>query len=160
MENLIMPDFAENELENLDTTEQKYVIFKLKDEYYGIDINNVKSIEKAQDFTRVPNAKNFIKGVINLRGEVIPVIDLRKRLGFQEKEEDSNSRIIIVMLYDIQIGLLVDSSSEVITFDESEKDSAQALNENEIDDFANHIGKKDGRLVILVDLMKIINYEV
>ncbi|OHW62780.1 chemotaxis protein CheW [Andreesenia angusta] len=140
--------------------ERKYVVFRLEEEYYGIDINNVKGIEKAQDFTRVPNANYYIKGVINLRGEVVPVIDLRKRLGFHEKEEDGNSRIIIVQVHDMQVGLLVDSSSEVITFAEDELDSAQTMKDSIADDFVKYIGKKNDRLIILIDLMKVVGYEV
>lgn len=150
----------ELEVERNIEDERKYVVFKLEEEYYGIDINNVKSIEKAQDFTRVPNANYYIKGVINLRGEVVPVIDLRKRLGFHEKEEDGNSRIIIVMVHDIQVGLLVDSSSEVITFDEDEIDSAQTMKDNVSEDFVKYIGKKENRLIILIDLIKVVGYEL
>lgn len=137
--------------------EEKYVIFKIEDEYYGTNINNVKSIEKAQHFTRIPNANYYVKGVINLRGEVVPVIDLRKRLGFMEKEEDGNSRIIIVMVGDLQIGLLVDSSSEVVTFKDSELDSAQTTKDGISEDFVKYIGKKEGRLIILIDLYKVVD---
>lgn len=150
----------EFEVETSAEDERKYVVFRLEDEYYGIDINNVKSIEKAQDFTRVPNANYYIKGVINLRGEVVPVIDLRKRLGFCEKEEDANSRIIIVLVYDMQVGLLVDSSSEVTTFAEDELDSAQTMKDSISDDFVKYIGKKNDRLIILIDLMKVVGYEI
>lgn len=150
----------EMELERSAEDERKYVVFKLEDEYYGIDINNVKSIEKAQDFTRVPNANYYIKGVINLRGEVVPVIDLRKRLGFYEKEEDNNSRIIIVLVHEMQVGLLVDSSSEVITFAEDELDIAQTMKDSISEDFVRYIGKKSDRLIILIDLMKVVGYEV
>lgn len=139
--------------------EEKYVIFKIEDEYYGININNVKSIEKGQYFTRIPNANYYIKGVINLRGEVVPVIDLRKRLGFMEKEEDGNSRIIIVMVGELQIGLLVDSSSEVVTFKDSELDNAQTTKDGISEDFVRYIGKKEGRLIILIDLYKVVDYQ-
>ncbi len=66
--------------------ENKYVIFKLSDEYYGLSIDNVISIEKPSQSTRIPNAPDYIKGVINLRGEVIPVIDLRKKLEMEPKK--------------------------------------------------------------------------
>ncbi|WP_041701671.1 chemotaxis protein CheW [Gottschalkia acidurici] len=140
-------------------SDKKYVVFKLEDEFYGIDINNVRAIEKAQDFTRVPNAKSHIKGVINLRGEVVPIIELRKRFGLSEKEIDSNSRIIIVFLNEIQVGMLVDSSSEVIEFNTEDLDSAPSSIDTAYEDFVKCIGKKDGRLIILLSTEKVIGIQ-
>lgn len=134
----------------------KYVVFKIDDEYYGIDINNVKSIERIQHFTRVPNAPIYVKGVINLRGEVVPVIDLRLRFELPHKELDSNSRIIITFVNEIQIGLLVDSSSEVIEINNEDVDSPPMVKDNISEDFIKGIGKQDGKLVILVDVEKVI----
>ncbi|WP_352419624.1 chemotaxis protein CheW [Proteiniborus sp.] len=134
----------------------KYVVFKIDNEYYGIDINNVKSIERIQHFTRVPNAPMYVKGVINLRGEVVPVIDLRLRFDLNHKEIDSNSRIIIVFVNELQIGLLVDSSSEVIEINSEEVDSPPMVKDNITEDFIKGIGKQDGKLIILIDIEKII----
>lgn len=134
----------------------KYVVFKIGDEYYGIDINNVKSIERIQHFTRVPNAPIYVKGVINLRGEVVPVIDLRLRFELPHKELDSNSRIIITFINEIQIGLLVDSSSEVIEINDEDVDSPPMVKDNISEDFIKGIGKQDGKLIILVDVEKVI----
>ncbi|KNF08837.1 chemotaxis protein CheW [Gottschalkia purinilytica] len=145
---------------NNENQDLKYVIFKLEEEYYGIDINNVMSIEKAQDFTRVPNSPNYIKGVINLRGEVIPVIDLRNRFRLNEKEIDTNSRIIIVFVSEIQVGLLVDSSSEVMTFTEDEIDSAPSIKENISENFIKSIGKKDNKLIVLLNLENVVGIDV
>lgn len=140
-----------------DTLDKKYVVFKLEDEFYGIDIKNVQGIEKVQDFTIVPNAKYYIKGVINLRGEVVPIIDLRKRFGIEEKEIDTNSRIIVVFFSEIQVGILVDSSSEVIEFDLDDIDSSPSLLETEHEDFVKGIGKEQGRIVILLSTEKILD---
>lgn len=137
-------------------SDKKYVVFKLEDEFYGIDINNVKAIEKIQDFTRVPNSKDYISGVINLRGEVIPIIDLRKRFELQEKEIDFNSRIIIVFLNELQVGMIVDSSSEVIQFSEDEIDVSPSIKDTAYEDFVKSIGKKEGRLVILLNTEKVL----
>ena len=139
--------------------ETKYVVFKIDNEYYGIDINNVKSIERIQDFTRVPNAPPYVKGVINLRGEVVPVIDLRMRFELTPRELDSNSRIIIVFVNEIQIGLLVDSSSEVIEINGEDVDSPPIVKENISEDFINGIGKQNGNLIILIDIEKIIGHK-
>lgn len=134
----------------------KYVTFRIGNEHYGIDINNVKSIERMQLFTRVPNAPAYVKGVINLRGEVVPVIDLRLRFEIEQKEHDSNSRIIIVFVNDLQIGFLVDSSSEVIEINSEDVDSPPVLKDSISKDFIKGIGKQDGNLIILIDIEKII----
>lgn len=134
----------------------KYVVFKIDNENYGIDINNVKSIERIQHFTRVPNSPAYVKGVINLRGEVVPVIDLRLRFELDHKEFNSNSRIIIIFVNELQIGLLVDSSSEVIEINSEEVDSPPMLKDNISEDFIKGIGKQDGKLFILIDVEKVI----
>ena len=137
--------------------DKKYVVFKLESEYYGIEIDNVQGIEKVQDFTIVPNAKDYIKGVINLRGEVVPIIDLRKRFNLEVKEIDDNSRIIVVLISEIQVGILVDASSEVIEFNQDEIDAAPSTLDENYQDFVKSIGKKDGRLIILLSTEKILD---
>lgn len=136
--------------------ENKYVIFKLDKEYYGIPINNVIYIERMQKITRVPNGPEFLKGVINLRGEVIPLIDLRQKLSMETKEEDNNSRIIVVQEEEVMIGLIVDSSSEVIEIDSNNIDNPPTSSENEEPSYIYGIGKTSDRLVILLELSKII----
>ncbi len=133
----------------------KYVIFKLIDEYYGLDIENVISVEKMQEFTRVPNAPSYVRGVINLRGEVIPVIDLREKLGLELKSTDENTRIIIVSESEINLGIIVDSSSEVLEIQRSLIDKPLA-SEEESNNYLKGIGKVDGRLIIIIDLEKLI----
>lgn len=133
----------------------KYVIFKLIDEYYGLDIENVISVEKMQEFTRVPNAPSYVRGVINLRGEVIPVIDLREKLGLELKSADENTRIIIVSESEINLGIVVDSSSEVLEIQRSLIDKPLA-SEEESNNYLKGIGKVDGRLIIIIDLEKLI----
>ena len=133
----------------------KYVIFKLIDEYYGLDIENVISVEKMQEFTRVPNAPSYVRGVINLRGEVIPVIDLREKLGLKLKSTDENTRIIIVSENEINLGIIVDSSSEVLEIQRSLIDKPLA-SEEKSNNYLKGIGKVDGRLIIIIDLEKLI----
>lgn len=134
----------------------QFVAFKLNDEYYGIDINNVQTIERIMSFTRVPNAPEYVKGVINLRGEVVPVIDLRKRFNFKTKEIDKDSRIIIVSHNEIIVGLLVDSSSEVIQLGKKDIDNPPNVGEDTSQKFVNGIGKKDERLIMLLDLKELL----
>ena len=138
------------------STDNKFVIFKLANQYYGIDIYNVQVIEKVTNYTRVPNAEYYVKGVINLRGDVVPVIDLGERFGIISSENNNESRIIIIKVKDILIGLVVDSSSEVLTLDEEDIDDTPSLGEQATEEFIKGIGKKDGRLIMLLDLEKVI----
>ena len=135
---------------------KQYVVFRLEDEEYGIDILRVKEIKEMMNITRVPKAAYFVRGVINLRGEVIPVIDLRKRFNLVEGQENENTRIIIVSVDDIIVGLIVDSSSEVVEI------SSEAIEEapdgvGTVDQgYISGIGKVGERLIILLDIVKII----
>ncbi|EOC99729.1 chemotaxis protein CheW [Caldisalinibacter kiritimatiensis] len=141
------------------TQENQYVAFKLKDEYYGLDIYSVKSIERISSFTRVPNAPDYVKGVMNLRGEVVPVIDLRIRLGIDSKEIDKESRIVIVNYDESVVGLLVDASSEVIRIEENEIDHVPTMGDSYTKNYISGIGKKDGRLIMILDLEKVLEFK-
>ncbi len=136
--------------------DSKYVIFRLNNEFYGIPIEKVTSIVTIQKSTRIPNSPDYLKGVINLRGEVIPLIDLRQKLNMPIKEIDNNSRIIIVFEEDIVAGLIVDSSSEVIEIDKDCIDNIPPSNDNDNLVYISGIGKVDNRLIILLELPKIL----
>ncbi len=135
--------------------EREYVIFQIAGEYYGISIHNVENIEKQTDITRVPHTKPYIKGIINLRGNVIPVMDLRKRFGLPEKEFDDEMRIIIVNYEDFQIGLIVDSSSETLQLSEERVDRAPNIKSNLNEEYVKDVGKHDDRIIMLLDLRKV-----
>lgn len=142
-----------------DTIDNKYVVFKLNSEYYGLPISKVKAIEKMSVTTRIPNTYGYIKGVMNLRGDVVTVLDLRTKLNLPTKEEDSNSRTIVVMERDVTVGLVVDSSSEVLTIYQENIDSTSTTSTIEAGmvDMITGIGKtSDGRLVIILELAKIL----
>ena len=136
---------------------KQFVIFRLENEEYGIDILRVKEIKEMMNITRVPKAAHFVRGVINLRGEVIPVIDLRKKFNLTEGKENDSTRIIIVSVDDITAGLIVDISSEVTEI------SSEAIEEmpdgvGNIDQgYIYGIGKVGERLIILLDIVKIVN---
>ena len=136
--------------------DNKYVIFKLNNEYYGIPIERVTSIERFQKSTRIPNSPNYLKGVINLRGEVIPLIDLRQKLNMELKEIDANSRIIIVFDEEVVAGLIVDSSSEVMEINRDSIDAIPTSTENSGLSYISGIGKVENRLVILLELSKLL----
>lgn len=94
--------------------ELKVIVFKLGHEEYGIDVDKVQTIERMMPITRVPKTYAFVKGVINLRGVVIPVIDLRGRFGLPETEYTDQTRIIIVSANEMEVGFIVDSANDVI----------------------------------------------
>jgi purine-binding chemotaxis protein CheW len=141
---------------NTEMTYNQYVLFKLEHELYGIDIHQVATIERIMPMTRVPHAADYVEGVINLRGEVVPVINLRKRLNLQQAEVDEETRIIIVSVEDMVVGLLVDSSSEVLQLSSTEVESIANISENIEDDYAMTIGKKDDHIIILLDINKVL----
>jgi len=135
---------------------KQYVVFRLENEEYGIDILRVKEIKEMMRITRVPKASHFVRGVINLRGEVLPVIDLRKKFNLPEGKESDSTRIIIVSVDDITVGLVVDTSSEVIEISsdsiEEAPDGVGSVDQGII----YGIGKVGERLIILLDIVKII----
>lgn len=151
----------ENNLDNIDNIRgsSQYVIFKLNQEYYGIDIKFVETIEKISEITRLPNACEYIKGVFNLRGEVIPVVDARVRFEMEEKDLTDESRIIILTIDEIIFGLLVDSSSEVLTIENENIDSTNNLANYSEDDYIKGIGKDGERMILILDAFKILKEE-
>ena len=103
------------------------VAFKLRNEEYGFSILNVQEIKGLTDITRVPFAPDFIKGVINLRGSVLPVIDLKKRLGLEDTPYTANTRIVIVQHDEVSVGMLVDAVTEVRTISAADIDTTRAI---------------------------------
>ena len=99
--------------EDVDNQSNKYLMFQLGNEEYGIDITRITAIEELPQITAIPDMPNFVKGVINLRGKVIPAVDLRLRFGLEEREYDDRTCIVIVSVNESTIGLIVDIVSEV-----------------------------------------------
>lgn len=139
-------------------TDNKYVIFKLDKEYYGLPIDKVIGIERMQKPTRIPNGPNHVKGVINLRGEVISLIDLRQKLNMKSKDMDNNTRIIVVSHEEVVAGLVVDSSSEVMEIPIDSIDNPPVASDNQSLSYIRGVGKTEDRLIILLDLSKILEY--
>ena len=104
--------FVEDD-EDVDNLSNKYLMFNLGDEEYGIDIAQITAIEELQKITVIPDMPDYVKGVINLRGKVIPAVDLRLRFGIEQREYDDRTCIVIVSVNDSTIGLIVDIVSEV-----------------------------------------------
>jgi len=135
----------------------EYVVFKLNGEFYGVDINNVENIERYTEITRVPYTNKYIKGIINLRGNITPVIDLRERFGLPASDLTDEMRIMIVKAKELNIGMVVDSSSEVLQLDIEDIDEAPTVSAGTDENFISKIGKKDGRIVMLIDILKVLN---
>ena len=140
-------------------TQVQVVAFKLRREEYGFNILNVKEIKGLTDITRVPFASDFIKGVINLRGSVLPVIDLKKRLGLHDMEYTDDTRIVVVREDDLEVGMIVDAVTGVITLNGEHIDAAKSV-DNENSRFITGVGKvEEERLIILLNLEAIIGLQ-
>lgn len=133
-----------------------YVTFYLDGEHCGLPIENVISIERDQEKTRIPNSLDFIDGVINLRGEVIAILDLRKRLGITDVLESKDNRIIVIKHEDVAVGLVVDSVSEVIEIDPKSIDNAPVSEENRNYEFIQGVAKTNEGLITILSLEKIL----
>ncbi len=139
--------------------EIKLIVFKLNGKNYALPVQYVYGIEKVQHITRVPGTDPFIKGVINLRGIVTPVIDLRKRFNMEECSYTDETRIIIVAHQDVEVGLIVDAANDVIDITEDSIEPYPEIGDYEEDDSIKGVVKLEKRLLILIDLEKVLDLE-
>jgi purine-binding chemotaxis protein CheW len=136
--------------------EVKVIVFQLQDEEYGIPVHQVRSIEKMQHITRVPRTAPFVKGVINLRGVVTPIIDLRVRFELEEQAYTDSTRIIIVALDQMEVGLIVDAANDVIDIPVSLIEPRPEVVGNVEVEYITGVAKVDKRLIILLNLEKVL----
>ena len=130
--------------------------FRIGRETFGVPISTVREIVRVPEITSVPNAPDYIEGVINLRGRIIPVVDLRKRFGEPVSEPSKKNRIVVVELEQRSIGLIVNSASEVLRIPPSEIEApSNVFQEGELN-YITGVGTLNGRLVILLDLNRIL----
>lgn len=135
----------------------QYIVVRLGDEQYGISIQYIDNIVRMQHITRVPKVQSYFKGVINLRGEVIPVMSLRLKMDLEDDEYTNSSRIIIIKLdADGAIGLIVDEVKEVVTLDETCIEKVSHDSKEGGVNFINGVGKVNGGLISLLDLHTVI----
>ncbi|WKL01183.1 chemotaxis protein CheW [Paenibacillus amylolyticus] len=138
--------------------ELKVIVFKLGSEEYGIEVDKVQTIERMMPITRVPKTLSFVKGVINLRGVVIPVIDLRGRFSLPETEYTDQTRIVIVGVDDMQVGFIVDSANDVIDIKSSAIDSPPEVVGGVKARYLRGVAKlEDSRLLIMLNLNEVLN---
>ena len=131
--------------------------FKLLKEEYGVNILNVQEIKVLTDITRVPFAPDYIKGVINLRGRVLPVIDLKRRIGLEDAPYTDATRIIIMKIGEFSIGMIVDAVTEVLTISGRDINPAKDVSDSTSNRFVNSIGNIDARLIIMLNLDEIVD---
>ena len=137
----------------------QWVTFHLEDETYGINVMQVQEVLRYSEIAPVPGAPAYVLGIINLRGNVVTVIDTRTRFGLHGAEVTDNSRIVIIEAEKQVIGILVDSVAEVVYLRSSEIDSAPNIGTEESAKFIQGVSNRDGELLILVDLNKLLSDE-
>ena len=135
----------------------QYIVVRIGNEQYGIDIQYIDNIVRNQKITRVPKAQPYFKGVINLRGEIIPVMSIRLRLGLEDDDFTDKTRIIIIKIHSSTIGVVVDQVKEVVTL---VQDNIEKVTRTASDDaFSNYIsgiGKSNDELISLLDIVSLV----
>ncbi|SJZ30206.1 chemotaxis protein CheW [Selenihalanaerobacter shriftii] len=137
---------------------QQLIVFNLGGEEFGVKITKVQEIIRMTEISKLPNSSEFMSGIINLRGDIISVIDLRKRFGV-EQQETKKTRIIIVEMDDQDVGLIVDNVSEVLRIEPEDIDDAPQRVAGIKDDYLKGIGKVEERIIVLLDLDKLLTTE-
>lgn len=137
----------------------KYIVFKLKQQSFGVNVQQVISIERLQKITEVPRTSAFIKGVTELRGETTPIIDLRERLELGDLTTTDDSRILVVTVQKMQVGMIVDAATEVKDIDQDNIQSPPKFIAGVSDNFLQGVAKLDDHLLIILDLERIVDFE-
>lgn len=132
------------------------VSFNIGSEEFGVDILKVQEINRMIELTHIPNSPEFVAGVINLRGRIIPVVELRTRLGMPPKESDKYTRIVVVEINEKTIGFIVDSVNEVLRIPTSITEAPPSICSGIQSEFITAVGKLEDRLLILLDLEKVL----
>ncbi|MGF1688912.1 chemotaxis protein CheW [Photobacterium japonica] len=147
------------EIQKEDNNDQvlQWVTFQLGEETYGINVMQVREVLRYSEIAPVPGAPDYVIGIINLRGNVVTVIDTRSRFGLMQGEISDNTRIVIIEAEKQVIGILVDSVAEVVYLRGSEIDSTPSVGTEESAKFIQGVSNRDGQLLILVDLNKLLS---
>ncbi len=145
---------SEDQLEGV--VENKYLTFSLGDEEYGVNIKDVTEIIGIQSITQIPDTINYIKGVINLRGKVHPLIDMRLRFDMEERDYDERTCIIVVTIDEYVVGLIVDTVSEVLEIPSDAIDPPPQIINSAAKDFIEGLGKIDELVKIILNTQKVL----
>ncbi|GMM90240.1 chemotaxis protein CheW [Vibrio fortis] len=154
-----MSQLSEVEVRKDQTNDEvlQWVTFQLEEETYGINVMQVREVLRYSEIAPVPGAPDYVLGIINLRGNVVTVIDTRSRFGLMQGEITDNTRIIVIESERQVIGILVDSVAEVVYLRSSEIDTTPSVGTDESAKFIQGVSNRDGKLLILVDLNKLLS---
>lgn len=141
------------------TEELQLVSFNIGSEEFGVDILKVQEIIRMVEITRVPQAPHYVEGVINLRGKVIPIVDLRKRFSLQMKEYDKNTRIVVVDIDGSIMGMIVDAVSEVLRLPASTIEPPPDIVTGVNAEYIKGVAKLENRLLIFLDLSRVVDFK-
>lgn len=145
------------DIKTLDKEVKQFVAFKVGDQKFGADIHKVSIIEKPLNYARVPTASEYIKGVVNLRGEIIPIMSIRLKFGLPEIDVDDDTRIIIFKFGEALLGIVVDEVDEVISLKESDIESVTSITNDRSLDYIIGVAKIGGKLTTLLNIEKLID---
>ncbi|MEQ6389242.1 chemotaxis protein CheW [Bacillaceae bacterium S4-13-58] len=135
----------------------KIIVFELNTEKYGVNIEQVLSIERLQNLTQIPKSADYVKGILNLRGEIIPIIDLKNRLEIGYTEITDLTRVLIVSINSSKIGIMVDSATDVLDIDSSTINFPPAMVAGVGKDYISGVVTLQDKLLILLNLENVIN---
>jgi purine-binding chemotaxis protein CheW len=156
-EKIMAESYNESAILEEDTQSGRFLSFSLEDEMYGIEIKNVTEIIGMQPINKIPEVPDYVKGIINLRGKIIPLIDMRLKFGMQPIEYNDRTCIVVININEVSIGLIVDNVDEVITID-GENISQPPSNKIGYDNkYIKGIGKVSDKVLLLLESSKILN---
>lgn len=161
MADLEQQPIESEDIEKVDVEEEStnLVAFRLGSGEYAIDIMQAKEIIKMEKITLIPNAPYFVEGVINLRGNIIPIIDLKKRFNLEESEGDKNTGIIIAKIEDVDMGIMIDSVSKVVSISNSDIQPPPSMLQGIGQRYIKGVGKLEDKLLVVLDLDKLFTNE-
>lgn len=157
MRQSIMDDFWSDEEEDEDTLKDRYLTFRLGEEDYGIEIRHVTEIISIQKITDVPDLPDFVKGVINLRGQVIPTLDLRLRFGLSAKDYTERTCVIITKMNDILVGVIVDTVNEVLNIPPENISPPPSVQKGAAHRFVEGLGRVGDAVKIILNAEKLLH---
>lgn len=144
---------------NIETEVKQFIVFRLGNEEYGIDIQKVTTIENLKPITRVPKAPDYFRGVLNLRGDIIPVMDLRIKFNLPQTEDTEDSRIIIVYTEEASFGIIVDKVEEVLQLKDDSIENITNFSNDLSMDYLLGVGKVQDRIVTLLNIEKFVKLD-
>ncbi|WP_018123562.1 chemotaxis protein CheW [Desulfovibrio oxyclinae] len=152
-------EVEENDVQHQDAELIQLVTFTIGHEEFAVDILRVQEIIRTMDITNVPRAPEFVEGVINLRGKVIPIVDLRRRFGLESRKHDKHTRIIVIEINMMIVGFIVDSVSEVLRIPSGTIEPPPPVVSGLESEYISGVGQLEERLLILLDLDQLLSNE-